>query len=260
MKSPGNRAATSGLKLAGLALVALVLLAAVVLIARQLATSGSVRQSVAATNAVTGANPSPPPPALPSANRPAANRASNQNYPDFQKRPLPVAIDGTNYQWVAADGKDPNVIRQLAHNELEYRRLVEENERINRRQLVYNQNPAAAVVQRARLSGERITQLTLPGFDGQELPFVVQRVDLEPSQQGGTFTGYLAGQPNSLVTLAFQFGREAFSVASPETGLYMQGHPREPGEIILTSFDPEKYLSLPGGEPIRTTNTFKIAQ
>lgn len=171
-----------------------------------------------------------------------------------------MAIDGANYQWVAADATDTNVIRRLAHNELEYRRMVDENERIIRRQLIYNQNPAAAVMQRARLSGEAVTQLTLPGFDGQELAFRIQRADLEPSQQGGTFSGHLADRPTSLVTLAFQFGREAFTVISPDDNLYLQGHPRESGEIILTSFQPEKYLALPGGEPIRTTNTFKIAQ
>lgn len=143
-------------------------------------------------------------------------------------------------------------IQQIAHNEMEERRLWEENARIKRRQLVYRKDTAAAVLQRARLNGEAVQQLTIPGFDGQELQVAIDRADLEPSWQAGTFTGRLAGQPNSLVTLAFKFGREAFTVISPDDGTYLQAHPREPGELILTSFDPETYLSLPGGEPLPT--------
>jgi len=49
-------------------------------------------------------------------------------------------------------------------------------------------------------------------------------------------------------------------VVSPEDGTFLQGHPREPGEIILTSFDPNTYQPLPGGEPIKTNQAFPIAQ
>ena len=168
-------------------------------------------------------------------------------------RPLPVASENSHFQWTAADGKDPNVIRQLAHNELEYQRMVEENARIKRRQLVYNKNIAAAVMERSRLTGEKIEQLTLPGFDGAQFQFIIERADLEPSKQSGTFTGRIEGQPESLVTLAFKFGREAFTILSPETGTFIQAFPREPGEIMLTSFDPATYQRLPGGEPIKTS-------
>ncbi len=177
-----------------------------------------------------------------------------------QLRPLAVGKQSSHHEWTVEDGRDPNVIRQLAHNELEAQRMIEENARIKRRQLVYRKDTAAAVLQRARSSGEPVTQLALPGLDGEELQFTIDRSDLEPSQQAGSFSGHLAGRTNSLVTLAFQFGREAFTVMSPDDGLYLQGHPREPGEIIVTSFDPETYLTVPGGEPIRTTNTFSIAQ
>jgi len=169
----------------------------------------------------------------------------------FQLRPFGVTRTSETCEWTGEDGKDTNVIRRLAHNELEYQRMVEENNRIQRRQLVYRKDTAAAVMQRARFTGERVTQLTLPGFDGQELQFVVQRADLEASKQVGTFAGHLAGRPDSLVTLAYKFGREAFTVMSPDDAIYLQGHPRESGEIILTSFDPSTYQPVPGGEPIR---------
>lgn len=170
----------------------------------------------------------------------------------FRLRPFAATNESTVHQWTSEDGMAPDVIEQLAHNELEYQRMIEENSRIKRRQLVYRKDTSAALMQRARLSGESVTQLTLPGFDGQEFQIDIDRADLEASKQSGTFTGRLTDKPNSLVTLAFKFGREAFTVLSPEDGLFLQGHPREPGEIIVTSFDPDTYSPLPGGEPIRT--------
>lgn len=187
------------------------------------------------------------------ATTPLSGSPAATNPPGFQLRPLAVANETAAHQWTAEDARDPNVIRQLAHNDAEYQRMVEENPRIHRRQLVYRNDTAAAVLQRARLSGEPVAQLTLPGFDGQELQVIIERADLEPSKQSGTFTGRLAHRPNSLVTLAFKFGREAFTVLSPDDGTYLQAHPREPGELILTSFDPDTYQPVPGGEPIRTS-------
>jgi hypothetical protein len=172
---------------------------------------------------------------------------------NFLVRPFAVAQESPMHQWTTEDGRDTNVIRQLAHNDVEYRRMVEENSRIQRRQLVYRKDTAAAMLQRARLSGEPIEQLTLPGFDGQELLVEIDRTDLESSWQSGTFAGRLEGRPNSMVTLAFKFGREAFTILSPDDGTYLQAHPREPGELIITSFDPDTYQPMPGGEPIRTS-------
>ena len=170
--------------------------------------------------------------------------------PGFQLRPLTVANESATHQWTNEDGRDTNIIQRLAHSDAEYQRMVEENARIHRRQLVYRKDTAAAVMQRARLSGEPVTQLTLPGLDGQEFQFAIEQTDIEPSKQVGTFRGHIAGKPGSLVTVAFKFGREAFTILSPEDGTYLHGFPREPGEIIIVSFDPDTYSPLPGGEPI----------
>src|SRR5258708_1112503 len=143
---------------------------------------------------------------------PAVKAALRTNTPPFQLRPFAVVRESTNHQWTGEDGRDTNVIQRLAHNELQYQRMMEENNRLKRRQLVYRKDPTAAVMQRSRLSSEPVKQLTLPGFDGQELQFAINRADLEPSWQSGNFTGRLANQPNSMVTLAFKFGREAFTV------------------------------------------------
>jgi hypothetical protein len=167
-------------------------------------------------------------------------------------RPLPVARSSANHEWTRDDGRDPNVIHLIAHNEAEFRRLIEENDRILRRQLVYRKDVFAAAIQRSRITGEPVRHILLPGFDGQEFEVDILRADLALSGQSGTLTGKLAGQEESMVTLAFQFGREAFTILSRETGVYLQGHPRETGEIILTGFDPAAYTPQRGGEPIRT--------
>ena len=81
----------------------------------------------------------------------------------FQERPFPGGFESTNSQWTTADGKDTNCIRLLAHNPLEYARMVEENPRIFRRQLVYLKKTAAAVEARRR-KGKRMREQTTEDF------------------------------------------------------------------------------------------------
>jgi hypothetical protein len=166
-----------------------------------------------------------------------------QTFSWFSKRPLAVARRSKTHEWTAEDGRSPDFIYKTAHNDLEAQRMVEENDRIKRRQLVYRNDTAAVVIQRARLSGEPVKKLTLPGLDGQEIPVEITQTDLAPSGQTGSLTGRIAGKPGSLVTLAFKFGREAFTVSSPEDGLYLVAEPREPGELIVKSIDPNVYAS-----------------
>lgn len=158
-------------------------------------------------------------------------------------RPLEVARKTPTHEWTAGDGSDLKVIEAISHNYDETIKMVEENDRIKRRQLVYRNDTAAAVIQRARLTGEPIRHLTLPALDGQELDFEIDHADLSPSGQSGSFTGKLAGKPQSMVTLAFKFGREAFTVISPEDDFHLQADPREPGEIIVKSIDPDVYAA-----------------
>lgn len=167
-------------------------------------------------------------------------------------RPLPVALSSALHQWTAGDALTPETIRLIARNRDEFIRLIEENDRIERRQLVYRQDVVAAAVQRSRLTGEPIRTFVLPGLDGREYEIVVNRADLSPSGQSGSFSGRLAAEPDSLVTLSFRFGREAFTILSTSAHIFLQGHPREPGELIVTSFDPSAYSPQPGGEPILT--------
>ena len=119
--------------------------------------------------------------------------------------------------------------------------MLKENEKIYRRQLVVLKEPVAAVVERNRLTGERIQQITLPGLDGQEIIFEVKRADLEPSGLRGTFYGNVAGRLDSMVTLAFKNNVQAFTILSPSDNLYLDVEPHDPGDVIVKSIDLEKY-------------------
>jgi hypothetical protein len=174
-------------------------------------------------------------------NSPAMPPTVLANHPDFQDRPFPVAYESSKFQWTLADGKDTNVIRQLAHNHLEYDRMVEENSRIFRRQLVYLKDTAAAVFEQAKLTGEKVQQLTLPGVDGQELYFQIVTGDGSGSSRQGQFHGHLVGNADSTVALAFQDGCEAFTVLSPKQNFFLVGEPREPGQVIVKAIDPNRY-------------------
>jgi hypothetical protein len=164
-------------------------------------------------------------------------------------RPFPVTRESAGYQWTSADGKDPEIIRRLAHNDLEFQRMMEENSRILRRQLVYCKETADVIVQQSRSAGTPVQQLVLPGLDGNEIQFEIVTAELTPSGQRGAFSGRVAGRPDSTVTLAFKGGREAFTVMSPADGLYLQGDPREPGELVVKSIDPATYVPGVCGTP-----------
>lgn len=185
----------------------------------------------------------------------AATPGVLSNYPDFKERPLPVAYESPKYQFTLENGKDTNVIRKLAHNPLEYQRMVDENSRIFQRQLVYLKETAASVFEQAKLAGQTVHELTLPGID-REMEFeIVKSVGNPGSSRQGMFSGHLAGNDDSLVTLAFQDGREAFTVLSPKDNLFVVGEPRESGQVIVKAIDPNTYGMGPeeqGDDSIKT--------
>lgn len=180
---------------------------------------------------------------------PSPAPAAAQSNPEFRLRPFIATRQAGAFAWTAEDGKSSNVIQQLAHNDREYQRMVEENGRIKRRQLVYRNETTAALVERAKLTGAPLQHLTLPGMDGQQVEVMITRADLSPSGQQGAFAGRVVGRDDSFVTLAFKGGREAFTVLSPTDGLFLQAEPREPGEIIVKSIDPDVYAAGYCGNP-----------
>ncbi len=190
----------------------------------------------------------PPAPIHPSALS-AAGRLPVPAFSWFQPHPFKVVQSNAVYAWTAEDGKDTNVIRQLAHNELEYQRMVDENGKIYRRQLVYHPEGFTLQAQQSSQSGQGIQQLTLPGLDGEEVPVVVTKTDFESGGDRGLFYGKLPDRPDSMVTVAFINGREAFTVVSPQDQIYLQAEAREPGEIVVKKFDPQTYSAKACGNP-----------
>lgn len=162
----------------------------------------------------------------------------------FGLRPFATTLTRGSFEWTGEDGRDTNIIRQLAHNELEARRMMEENETIFRRQLVYRTQTMSAAAQHALQSGEPIRELLVPGLDGQEFQVEVRNLDLTDGGTNGTFSGHILGHPDSMVTMAFKGGREAFTIISIADNIFLHAEPREPGELIVKKVDPDKYGGL----------------
>ncbi len=179
----------------------------------------------------------------------AAEAPATANSQVFQKRPFAVVRSTETSEWTGEDGRNTNVIRRLAHNDLEYQRMLDENTRVLRRQLVYRKQTFTDLLQSAGASGKSVGRLALPGLDGEELSFEIVRAELSPSGNQGALSGRLVGRPDSLVTMAFKQGREAFTVISPSDKIFLQADPREPGELIIKSIDPETYVGGMCGTP-----------
>lgn len=183
---------------------------------------------------------------VPGASPRTAETAPATSYAPFPAvavlRPLPVAKSSELHEWTAGDCRDPEVLERIAHTPEEFERLLNEGARVLDRQLVYRKDTIAAQLQRVRLGGPALTHITLPSLHGEELQVELTGHDLEPSFLRGSLHGRLVGRPSSMVTLAFKAGREAFTVLSPEDGLYLQADPREPGELLVKRIDPETYV------------------
>lgn len=148
-----------------------------------------------------------------------------------------------------ADGMDTNVIRQLAHNPLEYDRMVEENSRILKRQLVYRKETVPQLLQQVIPTGQQLQSFTLPGIDGLEVEVEVTETHVNGMAQSGSVTGRVKGRYGSMVSVGFFNGSESFNVISPEDGLYLTADAREPGEVIVKAIDPDKYTPPAGDTP-----------
>jgi hypothetical protein len=170
--------------------------------------------------------------------------AVSANRPSFQEHPFPAAYDSHGFQWTLADGKDTNVIRLLAHNESEYRRMVIENEAIYRRQLVYFTSRFASLAGNLVQTHQDAQQITLPGLDGQTFTVDVTRTDFRDGGSKGQIYGQLPDRPDSMVTVAFVNGREAFTIISPRDQIYLQAEAREPGQVVIKSVNPQRYGML----------------
>jgi hypothetical protein len=178
---------------------------------------------------------------------PAAGRSAQQ-FDWFRTRPFAVVKSSGQHEWTAEDGRDPDAILDIAHNELEVERLMAENARIKRRQLVYRKETVPMLLQRAT-GAPPLRSFMLPGLDGQEVEVEVTEIHENASLHGGSVTGRVKGRWNSMVSVGFVNGYESFNVLSPDDGLFLTADAREPGEVIVKEIDPDKYAPPLGDEP-----------
>jgi len=144
-------------------------------------------------------------------------------------------------EWTDENGRSTNAIQQIAHNEAEVERMLFENDKIYRRQLVILEDPVVDVVQRSRMTGEPLQELTLQGLDGQDITVEIQHADIDPSGMRGSFYGHVAGRPGSVFSLAFLEERQAYTIISPEDELYLDVEAHDPGDVVVKSIYLEKY-------------------
>ncbi|BCU77871.1 hypothetical protein llg_25860 [Luteolibacter sp. LG18] len=162
-------------------------------------------------------------------------------------RPLAVARSSRSHQWTAANAMDPEVIKDIAHNPDEFIRMIEENDRIKRRQLVYRNETVPMLLQRVGGDAASLRSLMLPALDGREVEIEVTGTQLLEGLRSGTVTGRVKGRFNSMATVGFYNGCESFNIISPDDGLYLIADAREPGEVFLKEIDPDRYAPLPCG-------------
>lgn len=164
-------------------------------------------------------------------------------------RPLPVSMKSDRHEWTEGDASSPEIIEKIVHNPDEFIRLVEENKRIKRRQLVYRKETVPMLLDRARDAKQPLKNITLPGLDGREIEVEITETHLNPAQQGGSVTGRIKGRFNSMVSVGFAQGYESFNILSPEDHLYLTADAREPGEVIVKEIDPDQYAPAGSDQP-----------
>lgn len=192
-------------------------------------------------------------PVVASAPTAPANPTSASAAPDVVvHRPLAVATESASHAWTREDAKDPAVIDRIAHGPEEFLRMVEENDRIKRRQLVYRKEPVALLLDRARASGAPLTRFTLPAMDGAEVEVEVLETQLDGHR--GAVIGRIVGQPDSLACVGFSGACESFNLFAPSVGLFIAADAREPGEVILKEIDPAVYSPMACGGPLTAQN------
>ena len=200
----------------------------------------SASAAAAPLQAPAASAPTPPP-------APRANPTAPQIL-----RPLSASVETERHAWTREDAKAPEVIELLAHNPDEFTRMMEENTRIKRRQLVYRKEPVALLIEQARASGKPFTRFTLPALDGKEVEVEVLETRVDGPR--GAVMGRIVGHLDSLACVGFSGACESFNIMSPEDGLFIAADSREPGEVILKEIDPAVYSPMPCGGPLTAQN------
>jgi len=198
-----------------------------------------------------------PPPAAPVATAPHPGPSSSEVPAPATAdrgvlRPLAADLENARHAWTREDGKSPEIIEKLANHPDQFTRMIEENDRIKRRQLVYRKEPVALLLEQARAAGRPLTRITLPAMDGREVEVEIMESQIDGHR--GALMGRVVGRLDSVACVGFSGACESFNILSPQDGLYIAAEAREAGEIILKEIDPAVYSPLACGGPLTAQN------
>ncbi len=106
-------------------------------------------------------------------NQPKTTYASSDEGWELEARPFEVTHRSDNFEWTSEDGTQSDIIRQLVRFPERAEILERNNEFTKRRQLVYLPDNFRETTQ--QLFDGEISQIPVPGFDGQE--FQLRMID-----------------------------------------------------------------------------------
>lgn len=178
---------------------------------------------------------------VPSTGRPTLETDEGLVYEDFLLDPFDITIDNERHGWTEADGRRPEVMDALAHNDFERERMAEENLWVKRRELVYRKQTLQEMLGKAKAQGEELKSFIFPGFAGKEYEVVVTDAGSEINEDGipiGWINGHLRDDPQSSASLSYYANREVGSIISQELEIDIGYEPREDDQIIIREADP----------------------
>ncbi len=156
-------------------------------------------------------------------------------YYELESRPFEVTQSTGNFEWTAADGKSPEVMRILATNPSNLGQLTDQNEWTDKRQLVYLTENFKR--QADKVFEGKVKSIAIPGFDGEELEVSVNTVGSVESGETFFFEGTLKDNPNVYVDAARTDGIWAISYTKPGDKFLYDYISRQDGELIINRLD-----------------------
>jgi len=154
----------------------------------------------------------------------------------WDRKPFPFAStqEKGGFKWTAEDGMSPEIMRQLANNNVMLKSLEEENASILRRQLIYAPENFGKKAQ--KIYDETLKTITLPGFDGRLFEVEISTVTPKDAKEvSGAFAGKLVGQ-EGWVTAASE--KDYWSIGIYTSDQVINIANREHGEWMLSEGDP----------------------
>jgi len=139
-----------------------------------------------------------------------------------------------HFTWTAVDGRKPEIIKHLGTTSEMRKRLYRQNRYVTRRQFVYIAPSFDKVIQQVH-RGER-SQITLPGFDGEQLRVTLNQVEDEPHLNRSVWRGHLTGNPNAPVEASVNGSDLRIGIQLSDDVL-VRYEPRNPGEWIINEDD-----------------------